>query len=443
MPNCLNFTGTPTQYVPADLRHDTNGWYIVYYEFNPILDGLERKRVRLNMLRKRCKNALEFRVQTADLIRTINSQILSSLRVMQQLGQQPVILAAQEEVVEVPHIAPLTVEPVASQKESETDTTDNLRYYTPVEEMIDKYIAEKKKETREATFRSYKSANLAFKKWMHENYTNCKCIKFSKSMAVEYLDFLNQRNDIGARTYNNNLKMICATFAWAVKKCYVKENPFMGQDLKRAEKKQRTIIPPKHQAMIDQWFADNDKPAMRIVMRMVFTSLLRPVEASRVQVKDLDFKGHCIHMPGNKTKNWSPRDARMDSELEDMLREHIKDAFPTDYLFGYGTWRCGQEPINSNHFTKEWERMRAHLLDENGKRLIPNEFQLYSLRDTSINGMIKGGIDDLSVMQAAGHNSLEMTKIYADHEDPNLIRELNARAPKLGEARHTGTSPQV
>ena len=48
--------------------------------------------------------------------------------------------------------------------------------------------------------------------------------------------------------------------------------------------------------------------------------------------------------------------------------------------------------------------------------------------------MIKSGVDDLSVMQVAGHKDLKMTQIYADHADPELINKLNITAPKFGEA---------
>ena len=57
--------------------------------------------------------------------------------------------------------------------------------------------------------------------------------------------------------------------------------------------------------------------------------------------------------------------------------------------------------------------------------------QLYSLRDTGINGMLKAGIDNLSVMQAADHHDLSMTTRYANHEDPELFERLNKLAPKF------------
>ena len=57
--------------------------------------------------------------------------------------------------------------------------------------------------------------------------------------------------------------------------------------------------------------------------------------------------------------------------------------------------------------------------------------QLYSLRDTGINGMLKAGIDPLSVMQAADHSDLSMTTRYANHAAPELFRKLNEKAPSF------------
>ena len=56
-------------------------------------------------------------------------------------------------------------------------------------------------------------------------------------------------------------------------------------------------------------------------------------------------------------------------------------------------------------------------------------YQLYSLRDSGINGMLKANVNDLDVMQAAGHSDLKMTTRYANHVDSNLINRLNEQAP--------------
>ena len=75
MPSTLTIQQTSANFVPADLRHDTNGWYIVYYAFNPIISKLEMKRIKLNLLKKRCRSMVEFKVQVNDIMRTIDNQL--------------------------------------------------------------------------------------------------------------------------------------------------------------------------------------------------------------------------------------------------------------------------------------------------------------------------------------------------------------------------------
>lgn len=219
------------------------------------------------------------------------------------------------------------------------------------------------------------------------------------------------------------IRLGSALLGWAIKKGYTVTNPFENQDRKRETTKKRTIIKQEDQILIDKWFAEN-RPVMRIVCRMVYTSLLRPVEITRVQVNQLDFVNHCIYMPGEKTKNWETREGRMDEELEEMLREHTRYAKPDDYVFSSDKTDCGPSQLSDKSFRKCWDKMRRALR-------LPDEYQLYSLKDTAINSMLKAGVDDLSVMQAAGHKDLKMTVIYANHHDAALIDNLNKKAPKF------------
>lgn len=382
------------RYTPAVLCHTKgeNGWFIEYTIFNPMLGIYERRRIYLNAIKKRFRTIPEFRMYANDILCDINIKLAS--------GWTP-------------------------WGEGETS-----RSVLPIIEVMEKFLAEKSPSLRDATLKSYKSFITMLTRWLEQTHKGMKAYQFNKVTALEYLEYAENKNGWSARTYNNNVKQGRVVFSWAVKKCFCKVNPFEDIETQRAIKKTRTIIPVDAQQAIDKWFADNH-PEMCIVMRMVYTSLLRPVEISRVQVNQIDFQNHCIHMPGDKTKNWEARDARLDHELEIMLAKHINGAMSTDYLFSYGRWTCGAKPMDPNHFTKAWERMRAGLVDSKGKRIIPSEYQLYSLRDTSINGMIKGGVDDLSVMQAAGHHDLKMTLIYANHADPKLIENLNQKAPKF------------
>ena len=417
MPSTLTIQQTSANFVPADLRHDTNGWYIVYYAFNPIISKLEMKRIKLNLLKKRCRSMVEFKVQVNDIMRTIDNQLrTAALNCVQTTAATPATIIPEVATVaaSTPVVAPLST--------PSAPVSENVRYYKTLDEVTRIFTAEKEKELRNSTMRSYKSFCHMLREWANEHYPYIKMSMFERAHAVEFLDDMAAKG-LGPNTYNNMIRLGSVLFIWAKAKCYTRENPFDGQKRKRVLEKTRTIIKPEHQALIDKWFADN-QPEMRIVCRLIYTSLLRPIEITRVQVKQIDFVNHCIRMPREKTKTWEAREGRLDAELEEMLRKHIQGANPDDYLFADSLWRCGKRPMGNGTYGKAWDRMRTDLK-------LPKEYQLYSLKDTAINSMLKAGVDDLSVMQAAGHKDLSMTTIYANHHDDKLIDNLNQKAPKF------------
>ena len=417
MPSTLTIQQTSANFVPADLRHDTNGWYIVYYAFNPIISKLEMKRIKLNLLKKRCRSMIEFKVQVNDIMRTIDNQLrTAALNCVQTTAATPATIVPEVATVaaSTPVVAPLST--------PSAPVSENVRYYKTLDEVTRIFTAEKEKELRNSTMRSYKSFCHMLREWANEHYPYIKMSMFERAHAVEFLDDMAAKG-LGPNTYNNMIRLGSVLFIWAKAKCYTRENPFDGQKRKRVLEKTRTIIKPEHQALIDKWFADN-QPEMRIVCRLIYTSLLRPIEITRVQVKQIDFVNHCIRMPREKTKTWEAREGRLDAELEEMLRKHIQGANPDDYLFADSLWRCGKRPMGNGTYGKAWDRMRTDLK-------LPKEYQLYSLKDTAINSMLKAGVDDLSVMQAAGHKDLSMTTIYANHHDDKLIDNLNQKAPKF------------
>jgi len=260
MCSTLTILQTSANYVPAELRHDTNGWYIVYYAFNPIIEKLQMKRIKLNMLRKRCRSVLEFKVQVNDIIRTIDNQ----LRTDSVLYQQTMLAVTPA----VPIAATVAAKPVMTGGE-------NIRYYKTLDEVMIIYINEKTKELRRNTLVSYKSFCNMMRRWLTNNYPQIKASQFTHAHTIEFLDSMSEKN-INPSTYNNMIRLGSALFVWAKEKCYARENPFEGHKRRRTHEKKRTIITPEHQQLIDQWFAEN-RPFMRIVCRMVYTSLLRPI----------------------------------------------------------------------------------------------------------------------------------------------------------------------
>jgi len=455
----VNFEGSYTlNYRPAQLYCNSQGWYIEYSALSE-QNKLQRYRIRLNRLRKQSSGAADFRMKAESLLESINIQLhchydsnqtLPTAReqVHQSLQQMYVpLLDPIPTNVMMPAMVPLQstqavdklsvinqVEPITAAMEVQEPQSKRLHKSVP--EVAEAFLEEKSQELKAGTMRSYAACCKQICSWVEKEYPNIAMSQFTAELAVEYLDFVNgggnstgkkqvrkkiEENRVSPRTYNNNIKMARAFFSWAVEKCYCKVNPFANMKKKREQPKQRTIIPPNVRARIYDYYKEKN-PSMCMIIEMVYTSLIRPIEITRIQVKDIDFVHHCIHLPANKTKNGQARDCRIDSHLEPQLREHVMYAGPEDYLFADKTWKCGTNPMQRKTFTHSWIAMRKELD-------LPNEYQLYSLRDSSINEMLEEGIPALDVMQAAGHSDLTITTRYANHKNPELISKLNLHAP--------------
>ena len=377
-----NIRAYTSRYLPAVLRKDATGWLVEYYVRNPDIDQMERRRLKLNKLRKRYKTIAEFKVAANDIVATVNAKLAG--------GWTPF------------------------------GESENARYSTLLSDVLTAYLKEKGQELKKETMRSYSSFANIFSRWCEKNVQNCKCVYFNHVLAVRYMDDYYDKHSNHPRSYNNQLKMARAFFGWAKEKCYIKENPFELIRTKREQEKKRILIPANERAQIREYFREHC-PTMMIVCELVYTSLIRPIEIARLKVEMLHINEHYIAMPANITKNAHARNAPLSESLCTMLHTYISGAKSGDYLIG-SNWKPAAKPINSHTFTLQWLTMRERIH-------LPKEMQLYSLRDTGIFDKLKSGIDPLTVMQAADHHDLAMTTRYGNHIDPNLINIIYTNAP--------------
>ena len=386
-----------TPYVPAVLRKNCHGYVIEYYFLNGLTGEQERRTIKMNRIRKRCQSGAEFKQYAQSVICNLNIKLANGWSPMGEV--------------------------------------QNTREFVPLPQIIDQYMREKESELSSSSLPAYRSFTGRLREWIETQYPQCNCALFTKLMAVQFLDWIwsgksaryncgkkmNQAaNHISERAYNSNLKLGRAFFSWCINKCYAKENPFETIKPKRTKQKTRTLIPEPIRLQIDAYWAEHN-PAMQLMCRLVYTALLRPVEATRVQVHQIRYDRDCIVMPCEQTKNGKERVGRLDASLKALLRQYTAGAGPTDYLFSNREWKPGKKPKNSQMFAKEWMKMREALK-------LPAKYQLYSLRDTGISDLMHDGVADIDVMHAAGHSDLSMTTRYADHIDDDLIARINSKS---------------
>ena len=252
----VNYEGCLTlHYRPAQVHNNGIGWYIEYATLSDDRKTFHRKRIKLNRLKSKCQNMMEFKTKVDSMVSTIISQLQLHHAPMQTLppvilqpqAVQYVPIQVQPQVIQYA-VAPLPplpsaeaeqqqVEqavaelPTVSEEKQEKRKPVGNRKYTLMQRMLEVFVEEKGKELKKTTMVSYSTFCKQLGKWLEKHYPNLKSGEFTQEIAVEYLEFVNSggnsndkkqvrnridENRVSPRTYNNNMKMGRGIFTWAV-----------------------------------------------------------------------------------------------------------------------------------------------------------------------------------------------------------------------------------
>lgn len=302
--------------------------------------------------------------------------------------------------------------------------TENQRLYTPILDLREIYLNNKKRDLRADTMRSYTSMTNLFNEWIEGSNRSEKVTgNFLRYDAICYMDYVYDKG-FSNRTYNNTLKGMRAFFSWAVEHCYCKENPFANIKMKTKEAKKRILIDEKSRKKISEYLRVKN-PQFLIVCQLVYNSAMRPKEIANIQIKDIRLNDRYIIVREDNAKNGKARCATITADVIEYLRPLIENLPDNHFLFGMNKdllpddKRCAL-----SKFRKMWDDMRTKLN-------LPQQMQLYSLRDTGMIDLLHAGVDELSVQKHYDHSNLSIQAIYTNHHDPNLNERIFMNAPKF------------
>jgi len=374
-----------SNFLPAMLREYKSGWIVEYYAENPLTKKMERKKLKLTKLVSRYKSKKDARLHANKIVMALNIRLST--------GWNPFF------------------------------TDDDARLYTSVDVVCEKFLQEKGKELREDAMRSYTSLTTILSQWLKTTKNIDYFSMINRITAVKFMDYVYSERNVSARTYNNYVKFGRCLFNWAKEKCYTKENPFDHIKIKPKEKKKRTIIPQDTRVLLTNYLLSSPEGKKYLTaLKLVYGALLRPAEIRKIKIENVNLKNKTITVPSSVSKNKKQRIISLTDDVAASLESLNISSYPASYFLIGQELNPDSKPLSKSYLGKNWVKIRTKLN-------LPKEMQLYSLRDSCMFEMRKAGIDDLSVMQHADHHSLEMTKLYSDHEDPNLAKIIREKAP--------------
>ncbi len=365
-------------YVPAE-AHFGKLTYIDYYVRDPITKGKRRVRLKLNHIPPAERKAMARRV-----VYEVNTKLASGWNPL-QAGQA-------------------------------------AKAWHTLEEALDAYLAVKVRDTKHSSPKTYASFTRVFREWCREEgLLNKAASAFTRTHALQFLDYIIDERSVGDVTYNNYILRASILFIWMVEREYRSDNPFKGIKRKRVEEKFRTILTEEERAQCLDWFQQHDPP-MVLVCMFVFHTLLRPrSELLRIRCGFVDIPNGIINVNGTQSKSKRiRRPAIPDTMLPYLVASPIMQAKPSDYVVGKGLVP-GPEPSGHNTSGTRWNRMREALG-------WPADKTLYSLRDTGIVQLIADGFDLHFVMRQADHKNIATTNRYVQHYFPQGIEAIRKGA---------------
>lgn len=406
---CQNFSLKKTYYPAVAKQYKSLGYVVEWYIYDDTTGKMSRKRIRLTRV-KQHSSVRDFKIYVANLVQSINNQLACEF--INDNNITPTYVHVPEPIA-APVAEPVIV-PAAPAPEKQKSVVS-------IKDTTDKFIAEKTKELRPDSLRSYKSFCKIFLAWCataHIKYVS----QIDKSSAVEFFDYIYNEREVSAVSFNNYLKLARAFSSWCCQKNLMDDSPFAIIQKKRTDMKNRTLISAEdRKRLLD---SPDIRETYKFLCMLVYSALLRPREISKIQIKHIHLDSGYIEVPDSVAKNHKKRVAALTPQIVEALRTMHLDRFPLDYyLFGSQILPAATR-AGDYCYMKYWRRVRE-ILD------YPLNYTLYSFRDTGITDMLESGIPSIEVMKHADHSSLDITTIYTKHIDRQLIHKISTRAPRF------------
>lgn len=369
----LSGVSTALQYTPPVYRETDGCSYIEFYAYDPEQGKMRRKRIKTN----RIKGTLKRRQYVRDVIKRLGEQLNRGWNPW--IAKDATSLYVFEEALS--------------------------RYEAHIEKMLTSGYF------RKETYTGYKSYIKILRQYIARKKPLYYVYQFDRVFCVDFLDYVFVDRNNGAQTRNNYLNFLRVFSGFLVDKGYLKSKPTDGISpiSKRLFKKERTCIPVETIGKIAGYCKEHE-PHFLLACYLLYYCFIRPVEMTRLRVRDFNLKAGTVTIPAECSKNKRKQTITLPKKvLLYAVELGVFSAPADDFIFSYHL-RPGSVEIDPKHFRDHWDHLRKPL----GLR---REWKFYSLKDTGITAMLKAKLPTIEVRDQARHSSLSITEIYTEHSD--------------------------
>lgn len=272
---------------------------------------------------------------------------------------------------------------------------------------------------RKETYAGYKSYIKIMREFIRKKHPLYYTYQFDRRFCVDFLDYVFIDRNNGAQTRNNYLNFLRVFSGFLVEKGYLSSKPTDGINpiSKRLFQKERSCIPLEVIGKIAAHCKSHD-PHFLFACYLLYYSFIRPVEMTRLRVRDFNVANGTVTIPAGSSKNKKTQTVTVPQKVMQYGMELGVFKAPLSYHVFSTRLKPGVEEIDPKHFRDHWEKLRKPLR-------LKNSWKFYSLKDTGITAMLKANVAPIDVRDQARHSSLAITEIYTAHSDkvnPEILR---------------------
>jgi integrase len=236
-------------------------------------------------------------------------------------------------------------------------------------------------------------------------------------------DFLDETLHNSSAANRNNYKSgLSALFTFLVLRDIVQENYFLKiPKLKTKPKGKKTYSKVLQQSVLD-WMRTNDPLLLQFIQIFTF-GMIRPVEAVRLQVKDINIQERFFYV---NSKQKSEKKKIISQLLFDVLPD-LSTADPNDFLItkdGVGSWNRSDNG-RRNFFTQRFLTMRDVLQFD-------SDLKMYNFRHTIISELYVKLIAEHGknkaielLLEITGHSTEKALMHYLETMDASLPADFS------------------
>ena len=364
--------------------HTGKNWYVDFFAYDPVSDGMKRKKYMLD----RTRNRTERRKMATLLITNLTQRLIQ--------GWNPFV---------------------------RNDSTRHLTPFADVMKGYRDYVAalELKGTLKHKTAYDYLSRVGSLECYIRECHVGIRFIyQFDRSFIVDYLDYLILDKDVSATTRNNHRTWLSTLCSWLVERKYLDRNPCEDIHMLREQEKKRDALTAAALARMREYLYTNNRYFLLACM-MEYYTFIRPDELRHIRIGNVSISDREVTVPADVSKNHRERRVGLNRRVLQMMVElKVFDAPSHYYLFGEDL-RPGPVMTYLNRFRYEWKKMRTALH-------WPDSYQFYSLKDSGIRDLANAeGV--VVARDQAGHSDVAVTNRYLKRGEavPDSVKEFEGQ----------------